>query len=155
VVSHHFQGGGIESVGLVDDDQLDVLSQVSGSCLQFAGVDQMLVDARRYLDRQSGEIVSDLTRGAQDRVGVEDCPFPGQCGIDREIGVIAWSPFFEESLGFVSVRIPSGRQCFTDPGLAVADADGVLPAYGVGELDESAVLFGGDEPLRRHQSSSR
>ncbi len=39
-------------------------------------------------------------------------------------------------------------ECLADPGLAVAEADVLLPAARVGELDEAAVLFG-DEELGR------
>ena len=53
------------------------------------------------------------------------------------------------------VGIAAGGQCFAGSCLSVADADGALPAHSVGEFNESAVLFRGDESLRGHQSSSR
>ena len=48
------------------------------------------------------------------------------------------------------VGIAFGRQGLADAGLAVADANGVLSANSVGELDESTVFFGGYESLVGH-----
>ena len=116
---------------------------------------QVLVHADRYAGADVLEVGVDLFGRGEYGRGVEDAACPGECCIDLVVRVVAGTPLFQEVLCLVPVGVAPGGEGLADSGLAVADPDGVLPAHRVGELDEPAVLFRGNEALCCHWSSSR
>lgn len=58
------------------------------------------------------------------------------------------SPAHQVVFEFVPVGVVAGGEGFADAGRAVAQADVVVPAAGVGELGETPVFLGDDERLR-------
>jgi len=64
------------------------------------------------------------------------------------------TPLVDVGLESIPVSVAAGRVRFPDAGSAVADPDSLLFPHGVGELGEASVLFGDDECLVHHSSSS-
>ena len=62
----------------------------------------------------------------EDLGGVEDGAGTVGGRVVLQVGIAAWSPVVDEGFEGVPVGVPAGGLRLTDPGLAVADADGLF-----------------------------
>ena len=140
VVADLFESGGLEPVGLVDDEQL---GEPGGSGL---GVDEgvdlavgRVVDGVGDLLAGPSDFLVDLTSGRGDGRGPQRCPsleHPGRDGIS--VGADEALPL----LPLVAAGVVPSGQGLADTRRPPADTDVAVGSDGVGELDEAPVLPG-------------
>src|SRR3954452_23229498 len=106
---------------------------------------EVLVDAEVDAFEEQVEVAFELLVADAHGRRVDDGPRAGQGGVDSRVLVGAWPPFVEQGFGAVPVGVTARGERLADAGGAETDADVGLAAHGVSELDETPVLFGGDE----------
>jgi hypothetical protein len=145
-VAQRLERGGLDAVGFVDDEQLDV-GAFGRVAEELARRVQVLVDGVVQPASELLDLVVDPAWGDPDGGRVERGAGVGQFVWWRVFvaHVVAVEPGFE----LVPGGVVAGGEGLADAGRAVADADVALAAAGVGELGEAAVLLGDQKRGRR------
>ena len=142
VVADLLQAGGLEPVGLIDDEQLGEPGREGLGVHERVDVAVLVVvDGVGDLLAGPGQGLVDLLRGRGDGrrphggANVQDSgrDWPRGCAVVGAQGALPLLPG-------VGPGVVPGGQGLADAGRAPADADVAVPADGVGELGEPAVL---------------
>ena len=135
LVAQVFQGAVCQALGFIDNDQLSVT--LAWPCRLGGSRVEGLVDAGFDTVSELVQVLAQRSEGACDRRRVEDGARSRQGSVDLFIGWIARPPAFQKWLRDVPLGIAPGRQCFANPGGAIAQPDSAILAHGAGELHEA------------------
>ncbi len=153
-IAQELERSGREAFRLVDDQQLDPAAGVAAGTGDLPDRALMVLDPDAEVHRPAVELPHEVLRPGQDVGRVEHRPGAVRGGVELRVVRAAPTPLVDVGLEGVPVRVAAGGVGLPYAGIAVADPDGLLLADGVRELDEPPVLFGGDECVGHHPSSS-
>jgi len=158
-VAEIFEGRHGKTLGLVDDDQLDM----SGAAARRRSAlrPHMLLNTDIDAGQQTGQILAQLGERGPHCRRVEDRARSSESRIDLGVRFLSLPPFVKQGLGDVPSCIAPGGKGLSDPGGTMTNTDIAVLANGVGELGKAAMLAGNDEGagslavrMHRHHLSS-
>ena len=158
-VAQMLERGGGEAFGLVDDQQFDELLAGTPACGWVTLWVEVLFDAAIDPADEQRQFLPQHPKRDADRRRVEHGARAIERGIDVKVGWITRPPCGQQGAGLVPACVASGRERFADARWTMAQADVAVPADGIGELGEAAMLLrrdeaGGARPAHgRHPSS--